>query len=67
MKDIKTKFSTIDWQVITKEMNNKGYAIVPKLLSCEQCRQLIANYQHPTGYRKTVVMERYRFGLGEYK
>jgi hypothetical protein len=28
---------------------------------------MIDLYDNPKGYRKTVVMERYRFGLGEYK
>lgn len=67
MKNIKEKLSVIDWQTITAEMNQKGYAVVPKMLSDENCRQLIYNYDQSKFYRKTIVMERYRFGLGEYK
>lgn len=67
MKNIKAKLSAIDWQTITEEMNEKGYAIVPGLLSNEQCKELIKNYGKANLYRKTVGMERYRFGLGEYK
>lgn len=48
-------------------MHEKGYAIIPKLISSEQCTELIIEYNNPNSYRKTVVMERYRFGLGEYK
>ena len=59
--------ANIDWQMVTEEMHEKGFAIIPKLLSNEQCSELIRGYDHPTAYRKTVVMERYRFGLGEYK
>ena len=64
---MKEKIDSIDWQSITLEMHEKGYAIVPKLLSNEQCNELISGYNTQQSYRKTVVMERYRFGLGEYK
>ena len=67
MKNIQSKLSAVDWQEVTEEMNNKGYAIVPGLLSNRQCEELIENYDNVNAYRKTVVMERYRFGLGEYK
>lgn len=67
MKNLKAKLSSHDWEVITSEMNNKGYAIIPGLLSVRQCEELIENYDNANAYRKTVVMERYRFGLGEYK
>ncbi|WP_106793329.1 2OG-Fe(II) oxygenase [Aquimarina sp. Aq78] len=67
MKEIQRKIETIDWQIITNEMHKKGYAIIPEFLSENQCREMIGRYDNPTGYRKTVIMERYRFGLGEYK
>lgn len=66
MEDIKAKLGAIDWSIVNEEMNEKGYAIVPKILLEAQCDNLIQDYNANT-YRKTVVMERYRFGLGEYK
>lgn len=67
MKTIKAKLTDINWQVISESMNEKGFAIIPKLLSDKQCEELINNYNTESLYRKTVVMKRYRFGLGEYK
>lgn len=67
MEDIKMKLAAIDWQSVTEDMNEKGFALVPQLLSHEQCTGLIRNYDNVNAYRKIVVMERYRFGLGEYK
>jgi hypothetical protein len=61
------QLATIDWQAVGEQLNQKGFAIVPGLLTSSQCSILIAGYQNPEAYRKTVVMERYRFGLGEYK
>ncbi len=67
MKDIESKLDTVNWQSISESMNEKGYAVIPNILSENQCQQLISNYYTENLYRKTVVMERYRFGLGEYK
>ena len=64
---IKEKISSIDWEKPTIEMHEKGYAIVPQLLSAEDCKKLINNYNNADLYRKTIIMERYRFGLGEYR
>lgn len=61
------RISDINWQTITEEMHEKSFAIIPKLLTGEQCTELINEYNNPNAYRKTVVLERYRFGLGEYK
>lgn len=61
------KINAIDWNVITDDMHQNGFAVLPNLLSDQQCEALKAAYNNPTAYRKTVVMERYRFGLGEYK
>ncbi len=67
MQNIATKIASVDWQSITGDMHKNGFAIIPNLLTGKQCEELKDNYDNPHGYRKTVVMERYRFGLGEYK
>ncbi|WP_335966387.1 2OG-Fe(II) oxygenase [Galbibacter sp. PAP.153] len=67
MESINTKIATIDWNTVTAQMHEKGYAIVPKFINQKQCNTLIGLYPSVSAYRKTVVMERYRFGLGEYK
>ena len=67
MRTIQEKIAAIDWQIVTSEMNEKGFALVPQLLSNKYCEELIADYDDPALYRKIITMERYRFGLGEYK
>jgi len=56
-----------NWNQVTHEMHEKGYSLIPAFLPEEICNELINGYSNPSTYRKTVVMERYRFGLGEYK
>ena len=67
MENLKTKLTTTDWQAVTESMNEKGYALIPKILTNDQCTGLIQAFDNQNLYGKTVVMERYRFGLGEYK
>lgn len=64
---IQERLAAANWQQASEDLHNKGYALIPGILHNEECQQLIADYDHQEYYRKTVVMERYRFGLGEYK
>lgn len=67
MNDIIKKVREVDWNDIAIKMHKNGYAIVPAFLSDKHCEYLINIYDNTKGYRKKVVMERYRFGLGQYK
>lgn len=67
MESLNSKIEALDWNEVAASMHEKGYVILPKLISEKQCREFISLYEAPIAYRKTVVMERYRFGFGEYK
>jgi len=67
MNNIHQKIADVDLQTVTKEMNKKGYALVSRFLHSEPCNEFISKYNNSNLYRKTIAMERYRFGLGEYK
>ena len=64
---MKNRIEVIDWTLVTEEMHAKGFSIIPNLLGHGACDALAGLFEQPDLYRKTVVMERYRFGLGEYK
>jgi hypothetical protein len=66
-KVISEKIAGIDWQRVTEEMNEKGYALVLQFLPNQYCEELIGEYDNSDLFRKTITMERYHFGLGEYK
>lgn len=59
--------TNIDWDTLKDSLNKNGYALVPELLTNENCENLKQEYPDGKLFRKTVVMERYRFGVGEYK
>jgi hypothetical protein len=65
--DITTILTNLDWAGIAESLHTNGYALVPGVLAPELCAQMIAGYDEPVHFRKTITMERYRFGLGEYK
>lgn len=67
MENIKQCLKEKDWNTIRKELHNKGFVTVKNILNEQECDQLIAGYTIEHAYRKTVNMERYRFGSGEYK
>ena len=67
MKNTHDKIAKIDWQRVTGELNQKGYAIVPQFLPNQSCEELTQKYDDSDLYRKTIAMKRHSFGLGEYK
>lgn len=64
---INTRVENYNWSAVTEHLHNQGYTILPHFLTTEECDLLKALYNDSTRYRKTIAMERYRFGLGEYK
>ncbi|MFD2555163.1 2OG-Fe(II) oxygenase [Sphingobacterium tabacisoli] len=67
MNSIIQKIEEIDWQTVTEHIHENGYAIIPDLISDTDCEKLKSEYDNPHAYRKTVIMERHRFGMGVYK
>jgi len=56
-----------DWNAISNQLNEYGYALVKKVITGDECDQLAKGYDQTNLYRKTINMEHYRFGQGEYK
>lgn len=67
MTTIPTRIDELPWSTIARSMHSQGYAEISGVLTPTECAQLITAYDYPTHYRKTITMERYRFGRGEYK
>ncbi|MAP96124.1 MAG: proline hydroxylase [Ponticaulis sp.] len=56
-----------DANTLLHELDERGYARLPGLLSVSECETLISAYSDDHRYRSVISMERYRFGRGEYK
>ena len=62
-----SNIDNLNWQQVEDEMHSKGFAIIPGLINNTDCDSLADLYGETGIHRKTVSMERHRFGKGEYK
>lgn len=61
------RIDQLHWDDVADQLNQKGYALLKNTLTGNECEGLTATYADASLYRKTINMERYRFGIGEYK
>lgn len=61
------KVGQLDWPSLEASLDERGFAVVPALLSQAQCSTLAGLYDCDSLYRSRVVMGRHGFGRGEYK
>lgn len=57
----------IDFTTHLANLDQNGYAVLPKIISDEKCNQLAEYYENAVAYRSVINMKRYQFGSGEYK
>jgi hypothetical protein len=57
----------LDWQLICKDLDEQGSAILSNILSAKECRALASSYPDNGLFRSRIVMARHGFGRGEYK
>ncbi len=65
--DVEQRIDKLDWQAIRASIDDRGYATTPALLDAGECEELIGLYDRREVFRNRVVMERFGYGLGEYK
>ncbi|HEX7885709.1 MAG TPA: 2OG-Fe(II) oxygenase [Phenylobacterium sp.] len=58
--------TNIDWVATASDLDAHGCAILPALLTANDCEALAARYDGE-GFRSTVTMARHGFGKGEYR
>ena len=56
-----------DWDAIGADLDAYGCAVLPKLVSAEECRSIAALYPREEHFRSHVHMARHGFGKGEYR
>ena len=61
------QLNELDWSSLQRSLDDLGYAIIPSIISTDQCQALAALYSDPKPFRTRVVMARHGFGSGEYQ
>jgi hypothetical protein len=64
---IDERVGAYDWGTVSDALDAQGWALLEKLLTREDCRQLASLYGDDNRFRSHVVMARHGFGRGEYK
>lgn len=61
------RVAAYDWQALASELDGFGCAVLPKLLTPEECREVAALYPDESHFRSHIIMARHGFGKGEYR
>ncbi len=64
---IAERVRALGWPNLEAQLDLRGCAVIPRLLSTEQTQGMVALYPDDRHFRSRVVMARHGFGRGEYK
>jgi len=59
--------AALDWDALSSALDEHGAALLPRLVTAQECAQLRAYYAEDACFRSTIVMARHGFGRGEYR
>jgi len=66
-KSAEARVAAYDWSSLAGELDRFGAALLPQLLTPDECRAIAALYPHEEHFRSHIVMARHGFGKGEYR
>jgi uncharacterized protein len=64
---IRGSVDAMDWTKVEASLDARGFAVTAPLLTAEACTELVSLYSEEKQFRSHIIMERYRFGIGDYK
>ena len=65
--NIQKRIGSLNWEEAEESLSACGYAVTDPILSSEECASIVSLYNQPARFRSHVIMERHRFGVGDYK
>ena len=66
MSELGERIANLDWNDLDQSLDERGYAVTPKVLAAGECDQLIRLFDEDR-YRSVIDMRRHGFGSGIYK
>jgi hypothetical protein len=64
---IEERVDALDWEAAEESLCARGCTVTDEILTTEECADLVTMYSDEKRFRNHIVMERYRFGIGDYK
>jgi uncharacterized protein len=65
--NIAQRVKDLDWSQIYRDLDERGYAKTPRILSEDECEELKDLFGEEDRFRSVIDMRRLRFGSGVYK
>jgi uncharacterized protein len=66
-EQLASRLDAVPWSGVEEQLDASGCAVLPGLLSIEDCEALVPLYAQDASFRSRIVMGRHGFGRGEYK
>ena len=66
-KDMSARIAALDWDAVAAALDREGWAVLPGLLSGDECDRVAGHYDYDELFRSRVHMARHGFGRGEYR
>ncbi len=61
------RIAAYDWKALACELDGFGCAVLPQLLTPEECSSVASLYADESHFRSHIIMARHGFGKGEYR
>jgi len=61
------RLARLDWSAIARQLDERGHAVTPPLLTAAECRAVEALWNDAGRFSSHIDMARHRFGVGEYR
>ncbi len=61
------RIAAYDWKALAGELDGFGCAVLPQLLTPEECSSVASLYADESHFRSHIIMARHGFGRGEYR
>jgi hypothetical protein len=65
-KPVAARVENYDWNALTTELSNYGYAVMDRIINPGECAEIASLYWNEGYFRSRINMSRHGFGKGEY-
>jgi uncharacterized protein len=66
-QSVADRIAELDWDALTEQLDEQGFAKTPTLFTAGECEDLAATFDEDDRFRSIIDMKRHRFGEGQYK
>jgi hypothetical protein len=66
VESVEIRVAKYDWNSLTAELSNYGYAVMGKILNPGECAEIASLHSNEKNFRSRIDMARHGFGKGEY-